>query len=105
MFEIIFVVELMICFVVFFGIFVVMVLWEVVVFCCRCEILCVICWINNFVLVVVDIVIFWLLFLILVVGLVVMVEDYGWGLFNNIDVFFWFVIVVFMLVLDLVIYF
>ena len=88
----------------FLGILVAMALWEVAAPRRRREIPRVIRWTNNLALVVVDTVILRLSFPILAVGLAVMAEDHGWGLFNNIDVPFWLAIVVSMLVLDLAIY-
>jgi sterol desaturase/sphingolipid hydroxylase (fatty acid hydroxylase superfamily) len=76
-------------------------LWEVAAPRRRREIPWVICWTNNLALVVVDTVILRLSFPILAVGLAVMAEDNGWGLFNNIDVPVWIAIVVSMLLLDL----
>ncbi len=61
-------------------------------------------WTNNLALVVVDTIILRLSFPILAVGLAVMAEDRGWGLFNNLDVPFWVAIIVSMLLLDLTIY-
>ena len=61
-------------------------------------------WTNNLALVVVDTVILRLTFPILAVGLAVMADDRGWGLFNNLDVPVWVAIIVSMLLLDLAIY-
>ena len=61
-------------------------------------------WTNNLALVVVDTVILRLSFPIIAVGLAVMAEDRGWGLFNTIDAPFWMAVVVSMLLLDLAIY-
>ncbi|OZB19876.1 MAG: sterol desaturase [Rhodobacterales bacterium 34-62-10] len=70
----------------------------------RHEIPRVIRWTNNLALVVIDTVILRLTFPILAVGLAIMAEDKGWGLFNNIEAPVWVAIVVSMLLLDLAIY-
>lgn len=88
----------------FIGVLVAMALWEVAAPRRRREIPRVIRWTNNLALVVLDTAILRLTFPIIAVGLAVMAEDRGWGLFNNIDVPFWLAIVVSMLVLDLAIY-
>ncbi len=59
---------------------------------------------NNLALVVVDTVILRLTFPILAVGLAVMAEERGWGLFNVIDVPLWVAVIASMLLLDLAIY-
>ena len=88
----------------FLGVLVAMALWEVAAPRRRREIPRVIRWTNNLALVVLDTAILRLSFPIIAVGLAVMAEDRGWGLFNNIDVPSWLAIVVSMLVLDLAIY-
>lgn len=88
----------------FLGVLMAMALWEVAAPRRRREIPRVIRWTNNVALVVLDTAILRLTFPIIAVGLAVMSEDRGWGLFNNIDVPFWLAIVVSMLVLDLAIY-
>jgi len=88
----------------FLSVLVAMALWEVAAPRRRREIPCVIRWTNNLALVVLDTAILRLTFPIIAVGLAVMAEDRGWGLFNNIDVPFWLAIVVSMLLLDLAIY-
>jgi sterol desaturase/sphingolipid hydroxylase (fatty acid hydroxylase superfamily) len=89
---------------IFLGVLAAMALWEVAAPRRRREIPRVIRWANNLALVVVDTIILRLSFPILAVGLAVMAEDHGWGLFNNIDVPIWLAIVVSMLLLDLAIY-
>lgn len=89
---------------VFLGILAVMALWEVAAPRRRQEIPRVLRWSNNIALVVVDTVILRLSFPILAVGLAVMAEDRGWGLFNAIDAPQWVAILVSMLLLDLSIY-
>jgi sterol desaturase/sphingolipid hydroxylase (fatty acid hydroxylase superfamily) len=88
----------------FLGILVAMALWEVAAPRRRREIPRVIRWTNNLALVVVDTIILRLSFPILAVGLAVMAEDRGWGLFNNLDVPFWVAVLASMLLLDLAIY-
>ncbi|MFN2306096.1 MAG: sterol desaturase family protein [Paracoccaceae bacterium] len=89
---------------IFLGVLAAMALWEVAAPRRRREIPRVIRWTNNLALVVVDTVILRLTFPIIVVGLAVMAEDSGWGLFNNIDAPVWVAVVVSMLLLDLAIY-
>ncbi|WP_296763637.1 sterol desaturase family protein [Sediminimonas sp.] len=89
---------------IFLGVLAAMALWEVAAPRRRRDIPRVIRWTNNLALVVVDTAILRLSFPIVAVGLAVMGEDRGWGLFNNIDVPFWLAIVVSMLLLDLAIY-
>ena len=88
----------------FLGVLGAMALWEVAAPRRRREIPRVIRWTNNLALVVLDTAILRLSFPIIAVGLAVMAEDEGWGLFNNIDAPFWLTIVVSMLLLDLAIY-
>jgi len=89
---------------IFLGVLAAMALWEVAAPRRRRDIPRVVRWTNNLALVVVDTIILRLSFPILAVGLAVMAEDLGWGLFNNIDVPFWVAVVVSMLLLDLAIY-
>jgi len=88
----------------FLGVLIAMVLWEIAAPRRRRDIPRVIRWTNNLALVVVDTVILRLSFPILAVGLAVVAEDRGWGLFNNIDAPVWVAVLVSMLLLDLAIY-
>ncbi|KJS15563.1 MAG: sterol desaturase [Hoeflea sp. BRH_c9] len=88
----------------FVGVLAAMALWEVAAPRRRRDIPRVIRWTNNLALVVLDTVILRLSFPILAVGLAVIAEDKGWGLFNAIDVAAWVAIVASMLLLDLAIY-
>tara|TARA_R110002094_G_C4854077_1_gene207168 strand:- start:78 stop:851 length:774 start_codon:yes stop_codon:yes gene_type:complete len=81
-----------------------MALWEIAAPRRRREIPRVIRWTNNLALVVVDTAILRLTFPILAVGLAVMAQERGWGVFNNVDVPVWVAIIVSMLLLDLAIY-
>lgn len=89
---------------IFLGVLAAMALWEVAAPRRRRDIPRVIRWTNNLALAVVDTVILRLSFPILAVGLAVMAEDRGWGLFNNIDAPVWVAVLVSMLLLDLAIY-
>jgi sterol desaturase/sphingolipid hydroxylase (fatty acid hydroxylase superfamily) len=89
---------------VFLGVLAAMALWEVAAPRRRRDIPRVIRWTNNIALVVLDTAILRLSFPILAVGLAVMAEERGWGLFNNIGAPAWVAIVVSMLLLDLAIY-
>lgn len=88
----------------FLGILAAMALWEVAAPRRRREIPRVIRWTNNLALVVVDTIILRLSFPILAVGLALVAEERGWGLFNTVDVPLWLAIVASMLLLDLAIY-
>ncbi|MGC1503527.1 MAG: sterol desaturase family protein [Sulfitobacter sp.] len=88
----------------FLGILVTMAVWEVAAPRRRRDIPRVIRWTNNIALVVLDTAILRLTFPILAVGLAVMAEEQGWGLFNIVDVPIWVSIVGSMLLLDLAIY-
>ncbi len=90
---------------VFLGVLAAMAIWELAAPRRRQEIPRLIRWTNNLALVVVDTVILRLAFPILAVGLAVMAEDRGWGLFNIIiSVPGWVAVLVSVIVLDLVIY-
>mgnify|MGYP000265354038 CR=1 FL=1 len=89
---------------VFLGVLVAMAVWEMAAPRRRREIPRVIRWTNNVALVVVDTVILRLTFPILAVGLAVMAEERGWGLFNVIGAPGWLAIVVSIAALDLAIY-
>src|SRR6056297_4341623 len=88
----------------FLGVLAAMALWEVAAPRRRREIPRVIRWTNNLALVVIDTAILRLSFPILAVGLAVMAEERGWGLFNTIEVPFWLVVILSMLLLDFAIY-
>lgn len=88
----------------FLGVLIIMVLWEVATPRRRRDIPRVIRWTNNIALVVFDTVILRLTFPILAVGLAVIAEKQGWGLFNILDVPIGLSIVASMLLLDLAIY-
>ena len=88
----------------FLGVLAAMALWEIAAPRRRRDFPRVIRWTNNLALVIVDTVILRLTFPILAVGLAVMGEDRGWGLFNNLDIPVWATTLVSMLLLDLAIY-
>jgi len=88
----------------FLGVLATMALWEIAAPRRRRDVPRVIRWTNNLALVIVDTVILRLTFPILAVGLAVMGEDRGWGLFNNLDIPVWAAALVSMLLLDLAIY-
>ena len=89
---------------VFLGVLMAMVAWEVVAPRRRREIPRVIRWTNNLALVVVDTVILRLSFPILAVGLALIAEERGWGLFNALEVPRWLAVLMSILLLDLAIY-
>jgi sterol desaturase/sphingolipid hydroxylase (fatty acid hydroxylase superfamily) len=88
----------------FLGVLAVMALWEVAAPRRRREIPRVLRWTNNLALVVIDTVVLRLAFPVLAVGLAVIAEERGWGLFNNIDAPGWLAVLASILLLDLAIY-
>lgn len=90
--------------IVFLGVLVAMALWELAAPRRRREIPRVIRWTNNLGLVVIDTIVLRLSFPILAVGLAVIGQDSGWGLFNIIEAPDWVAVIVSIIVLDLVIY-
>jgi len=89
---------------VFLGILVAMAIWEVAAPRRRREIPRLIRWSNNLGVVVIDTILVRLTFPVVAVGLAVMAETQGWGLFNIFAVPFWLAFVLSVLALDLVIY-
>ena len=89
---------------VFLGVLVAMALWEIAAPRRRRDIPRVIRWTNNLALVVIDTAILRLTFPILAVGLAVLAEERGWGLFNILAISSWIAVPVSMVVLDFVIY-
>jgi len=86
------------------AILVVMAAWEALAPRRRREIPRLLRWVNNLGIVVVDTILVRLTFPILAVGLAVLTEERGWGLFNAIQVPAWLAFVVSLLALDLAIY-
>ena len=96
--------ELQLRLIAFLGVLVAMALWELAAPRRRREIPRVIRWTNNLGLVVIDTIVLRLSFPILAVGLAVIAQDRGWGLFNIIEAPGWVAVLVSIVVLDLVIY-
>ena len=88
----------------FLGILLVMAIWEVAAPRRRQEIPRLIRWSNNLGLVVIDTLLVRLTFPIVAVGLAVIAETQGWGLFNIFDIPFWLAFMLSVLALDLAIY-
>ena len=88
----------------FLGVLAAMALWEIASPRRRRDIPRVIRWTNNLALVVIDTAVLRLTFPILAVGLAVLAEERGWGLFNNLDIPIWLAVLVSMVLLDLAIY-
>jgi sterol desaturase/sphingolipid hydroxylase (fatty acid hydroxylase superfamily) len=88
----------------FLGILVVMAAWEVAAPRRRREIPRILRWTNNFGVVVVDTILVRLTFPIAAVGLALIAEERGWGVFNVIEAPGWVAFIVSVIVLDLVIY-
>ena len=89
---------------VFFSLLVIFAIWEVAAPRRRIEIPRLIRWSNNFALVVIDTALVRLAFPVLAVGLALVAQDRGWGLFNVLQVPGWLAIILAMLALDLAIY-
>jgi len=89
---------------IFLGILVAMAIWEVAAPRRRREIPRLIRWSNNLGVVVIDTLLVRLTFPVVAVGLAVMAEAQGWGLFNIFDVPFWLAFFLSVLALDLAIY-
>jgi sterol desaturase/sphingolipid hydroxylase (fatty acid hydroxylase superfamily) len=89
---------------VFLGVLAIMALWELLAPRRRQDIPRVIRWSNNLALVVIDTIVLRLTFPILAVGLAVMAQERGWGLFNFIDAPAWVAVLASVIILDLVIY-
>ena len=88
----------------FLGILLAMVVWEVAAPRRRREIPRLLRWSSNLGVVVIDTILVRLTFPIVAVGLAIIAEQRGWGLFNILDVPAWVVFVVSVLALDLAIY-
>jgi sterol desaturase/sphingolipid hydroxylase (fatty acid hydroxylase superfamily) len=86
------------------GVLAGMALWEIAAPRRRRNIPRVIRWTNNLALVVIDTAILRLTFPIPAVGLAVLAEERGWGLFNALDIPVWIAVIALMLLLDLAIY-
>jgi sterol desaturase/sphingolipid hydroxylase (fatty acid hydroxylase superfamily) len=88
----------------FLGILLAMAIWEVAAPRRRREIPRLIRWSNNLGVVVIDTLVVRFTFPVVAVGLAVMAEAQGWGLFNVFDVPFWLAFFLSVLALDLAIY-
>ncbi|MDP3958995.1 MAG: sterol desaturase family protein [Pseudorhodobacter sp.] len=89
---------------VFLGVLIAMAIWEVAAPRRRREIPRLIRWSNNLGLVVIDTLLVRLTFPVVAVGLAVMAEARGWGLFNVFSVPAWLAFILSILALDLAIY-
>jgi sterol desaturase/sphingolipid hydroxylase (fatty acid hydroxylase superfamily) len=89
---------------VFLGVLAIMALWELFAPRRRRDIPRVIRWSNNLALVVIDTIVLRLTFPILAVGLAIMAQERGWGLFNIVEAPVWFAVLASVIILDLVIY-
>lgn len=89
---------------IFLGILIVMAIWEVAAPRRRIEIPRVIRWTNNLGVVVIDTILVRLTYPIVAVGLALMAQDQGWGLFNIFEAPTWVAVLVSIVLLDLAIY-
>ncbi len=88
----------------FVGVLIVMALWEVAAPRRRREIPRLLRWSNNLGVVVIDTLLVRVTFPIIAVGLALIAQDKGWGLFNILDIPGWAAFVLSVLALDLAIY-
>lgn len=88
----------------FAGVLLVMALWEAVTPRRQREISRLLRWSGNLGIVVIDTLLVRMVFPVVAVGLAVVAQERGWGLFNIVDVPFWLAFVVSLLALDLAIY-
>ena len=88
----------------FLGILLAMAIWEVAAPRRRREIPRLLRWSSNLGVVVIDTLLVRLTFPIVAVGLALVAQERGWGLFNVFDVPFWLAFVISVLALDLAIY-
>ena len=89
---------------VFVGILAIMAGWEIAAPKRRLEIPRLIRWTNNLALIVVDTILVRLAFPVLAVGLAIIAQEQGWGIFNILSVPLWVAVLFSMLFLDLAIY-
>ncbi len=89
---------------IFLGILIAMAIWEVAAPRRRIEIPRVIRWTNNLGVVVIDTILVRLTFPIVAVGLALLAQDKGWGLFNMIEAPTWLAIIASIVILDFAIY-
>jgi sterol desaturase/sphingolipid hydroxylase (fatty acid hydroxylase superfamily) len=89
---------------VFFGVLAIMALWEVWTPCRRRDLPRLVRWSNNLALVVIDAIAVRLLFPVVAVGLAVVMQERGWGLFNLTSWPAWLEIVIAVVLLDFAIY-
>jgi len=89
---------------VFLGMLVLMAIWEVAAPRRRIDIPRVIRWTNNLGVVVIDTILVRLTFPVVAVGLALLAQKNGWGLFNIIEAPGWLAILVSVILLDFVIY-
>ncbi len=88
----------------FFGILVLMVIWEHLAPRRRPTVARSIRWLSNLGLVAVNTIVLRAVFPIVAVGLALLAEERGWGLLNNVVLPHWFAILLAVLLLDLAIY-
>src|SRR3990167_1696077 len=88
----------------FIGVLLIMALWEAAAPRRQREIPRLLRWSSNFGIVIIDTLLVRLAFPIVAVGLALVAQERGWGLFNAVETSFWFALVVSVLALDLAIY-
>ena len=88
----------------FFGILVLMAIWEHLAPRRRPTVARLIRWFSNLGLVAINTIVLRVVFPIVVVGLALLAEERGWGLLNNVVLSHWFAILLAVLLLDLAIY-
>lgn len=88
----------------FLGVLLIMAFWEVAAPKRRREIPRLLRWTNNIAIVVIDSLLVRLLFPVVAVGLALIAQEKGWGLFNAIDIPLWIAILVSFILFDLLVY-
>jgi sterol desaturase/sphingolipid hydroxylase (fatty acid hydroxylase superfamily) len=88
----------------FFGVFILVAMWEVMSPRRVLSTSKPVRWLSNMGVVFIDTMMLRLLFSVLAIDIAVMVKENGWGLFNNMDLSGWLSVILGVLVLDLIIY-
>lgn len=88
----------------FLGVFVAMALWELLAPRRKRVMGRGVRWFSNLGIVVIDTLLLRVTFPVVAVGMALLAEEWGWGLFNRIDTPYWFAVLVSFIVLDFVIY-
>jgi len=88
----------------FFGILGVMAVWEILAPRRALTISKAVRWVNNLGIVFFNSFLVWLIFPVLAVGMASFASSQGWGIFNYVELPFWFVVIASVVIMDFVIY-